>query len=586
MKMLLRFGLVALTLIFLSAFLYSSIRETPKSTTGDGAETDDSESAVHEVLHAALRFRFSQQIRDLRHVSGARLTTEPTIAENGATVAVSWDHVSVPRASDWVGLYCPPGAESRAYLDHSFVTDYPSFAKGRGSLRFTVYNLRTECEFRYYQNTSDHTTLLAVSNKVSFRGGKQEPLQGHLALTGDPTQMRVSWTTGTSSPPVVYYGTSRDNLTLYESGISKTYTIFDMCGPPANDSAFFLDPGNLHDVLLTDLKPKTTYSYKFGSEGIFSDVKTFTTAIPAGDPTPFQFIMYGDMGLSPPPGAQRTAQLVLGEIIRGAAFVMNQGDLSYAVGRAAKWDEWMSLIEPYATLAPYMISIGNHEYDHIGQGSKDPSGANGQGFHPEWGNYGHDSAGECGVPPFYRFHMPDIGNSVFWYSYDYGLVHIVAISTEHNFTRSSPMYEWIEKDLKSVNKGLTPWLIVVGHRAMYISEKYPEGQTIMFEMQKALEDLFYTYRVDLAVWGHFHSYERTCAVKKGVCDPNGTVHIVVGSAGFELDGAGIYNFPWSRHYEKSFGYLRVSVANASALKVEYIRNIDKAVADQVWLHGR
>ena len=97
------------------------------------------------------------------------------------------------------------------------------------------------------------------------------------------------------------------------------------------------------------------YYYKYGSG---DSVKNFTTAIVAGDTTPFKFIMYGDMGLSSPPGAETTAKLVLNEVLGGAAFVMHQGDLSYALGRAVKWDMWMNLIEPYARLAPYMISIG------------------------------------------------------------------------------------------------------------------------------------------------------------------------------------------------------------------------------------
>ena len=74
----------------------------------------------------------------------------------------------------------------------------------------------------------------------------------------------------------------------------------------------------------------------------------------------------------------------------------------------------MAAIQPYATLVPYMVGIGNHEQDHESGGSKDPSGA-GNGYHPKWGNFGRDSGGECGVPMFYRFHMPDNGNSVWWY---------------------------------------------------------------------------------------------------------------------------------------------------------------------------
>ena len=81
------------------------------------------------------------------------------------------------------------------------------------------------------------------------------------------------------------------------------------------------------------------------------------------------------------------------------------------------WDQWHELIEPYATIMPYMVGIGNHEQDHLSGGSKDPSGAPGEGWHPSWGNFGDDSGGECGVPMYYRFHMPDNGNAVWWYVY-------------------------------------------------------------------------------------------------------------------------------------------------------------------------
>ena len=142
------------------------------------------------------------------------------------------------------------------------------------------------------------------------------------------------------------------------------------------------------------------------------------------------------------------------------------------------------------------------------------------------------------------------------------------------------MYQWLEKDLMSVDRKKTPWLVVVGHRSMYSSEKYPSDYKVTIGMQEALEDLFYKHQVNLAVWGHYHAYERTCAVYKQKCNSKGTVHIVVGSAGFELDTAGTWDVPWSEHFEAEFGYLRVTVDNASALHLEYIRNNDQSVADQ------
>ena len=63
----------------------------------------------------------------------------------------------------------------------------------------------------------------------------------------------------------------------------------------------------------------------------------------------------------------------------------------------------------------------------------------------------------------------------------------------------------------------------------------------------------YVFQVDLALWGHVHNYERTCAVYQGRCfllpfrdEENGAdiyksnsyrapVHVIVGMGGFELD---------------------------------------------------
>jgi hypothetical protein len=41
-------------------------------------------------------------------------------------------------------------------------------------------------------------------------------------------------------------------------------------------------------------------------------------------------------------------------------------------------------------------------------------------------------------------------------------------------------------------------------------------------------------RVDLALWGHHHSYQRTCQVQGNVCTPGAPVHVVIGTAGYEL----------------------------------------------------
>lgn len=45
----------------------------------------------------------------------------------------------------------------------------------------------------------------------------------------------------------------------------------------------------------------------------------------------------------------------------------------------------MTQIEPTAAHVPSMAGIGNHEYDHVAGGDKDPSGTPGPGgFRPGW----------------------------------------------------------------------------------------------------------------------------------------------------------------------------------------------------------
>ena len=56
-------------------------------------------------------------------------------------------------------------------------------------------------------------------------------------------------------------------MSVIKGNISKTYTADDMCAAPAN-SAQFVDPGFIHDVLLTNLEPGTRYYYSYGSEKV------------------------------------------------------------------------------------------------------------------------------------------------------------------------------------------------------------------------------------------------------------------------------------------------------------------------------
>ena len=114
------------------------------------------------------------------------------------------------------------------------------------------------------------------------------------------------------------------------------------------------------------------------------------------------------MGVHYPPyhgdstGAADVTKALEQEAAKGLDFILHFGDLSYARGRGYIWDQFMSQMTKVAEQVPYMVGVGNHEYDHVSGGEKDPSGAPENGFHPDWGNYGEDGGGECGVPTVHR----------------------------------------------------------------------------------------------------------------------------------------------------------------------------------------
>lgn len=144
------------------------------------------------------------------------------------------------------------------------------------------------------------------------------------------------------------------------------------------------------------------------------------------------------------------------------------------MGSGIVWDTWSTLVEPITSLVPYMATVGNHEYDHLGV-HPDPSGAPGNGWHPQdgphnesWGNMGDDSRGECGVPTSARFNGTGNGNGVYWYSFDEGGVHNVVLSSEHDWRNGSVQHLWLQRDLAAVNRTSTPWVVLATHRMMYV----------------------------------------------------------------------------------------------------------------------
>jgi hypothetical protein len=276
------------------------------------------------------------------------------------------------------------------------------------------------------------------------------------------------------------------------------------------------------------LQPGQKYYYIVGGNCSWSEEHTFTTP-PSANQT-FILIAYGESGCAEMDGShhinEHQASLNVTKSVYSQLgntdFLLNLGGLSFAKGYSSVWDTFFDIMEPIASAIPYMVATGVAE---IGQNITNATCSNST-----------ECGGECGVPLMKRFSMPWTNGDSPWYDFNFGSAHFVVISTEHDITTGSTQYQFVVSSLQSVDHSQTPWIIFAGHRPMYTASSQDlREQNITDTLQAHLEPLFRIYQVDVALWSYHHSYQRTCPVYRGNCVEGGTVHIVVGTGGAQLE---------------------------------------------------
>ena len=364
--------------------------------------------------------------------------------------------------------------------------------------------------------------------------GSTQPQQIHLQMTDDATIMNVMWATeGRSTGEVEWNG--------------QTAPSTDYCYN--HDMAF-------HFASMTGLTPGEEVTYRVSSGGDWSDEFTFTPIDSSAQH--FEWISIGDHGDSSE--AMDVSEAIIAD--SQAQMVTIAGDISYADGEQSAWDDWFNYQQDSMTVIPWVTAVGNHENEP------------GYGFTP----YEHrfDSDGQ-------------IESEVFWYSRNVPGVHMVFMSTEHDYEPGSTQYTWLEQDLGSVNREVTPFVIVYGHKPMYSSNSYHGSEV---ELRTALETLYVNNGVDLVIAGHDHFYERTWPVAGETVVNNGKddrfarghapIHLVVGIAGRsayeELDEP---QPEWSAYRENStYGWTRL-VYDGDAREISFTHyRTDGTIGDQ------
>ncbi|CBN76693.1 conserved unknown protein [Ectocarpus siliculosus] len=158
----------------------------------------------------------------------------------------------------------------------------------------------------------------------------------------------------------------------------------------------------------------------------------------------------------------------------------------------------------------------------------------------------------------------DYGNS--FYSFDVGPVHVVALNPYTATGENSVQYSWLQKDLESADRALTPWLVVMMHCPWYNSNLAHQGERQAETAMRAMEPLLHQHKAAVVITGHVHAYERSHPVVDFELAEDGPIHLVVGGAGNrEGHAADFYPKPeWSAFRDGTvYGSGRLSIRSSS-----------------------
>lgn len=360
--------------------------------------------------------------------------------------------------------------------------------------------------------------------------------------------MKVSWITESSmAPSTVEYGTEPGKYVGSVTGHHLHYQYF------------FYTSGKIHHTTIGPLKPATTYYYRCSKAGPEFSFRTTPSSLP------IEFVVVGDLGQT------EWTKSTLDHVAETDYDVfLLPGDLSYADTQQPLWDSFGRLVEPYASVRPWMTVEGNHEIETI------PI-LHGKGF----------TAYNARWPMAYE---ASGSSSNLYYSFDVagGSVHVIMLGSYADYGADSDQYKWLKDDLARVDRARTPWVFVALHAPWYNSNTAHKGEGEA--MRKAMEELLYRARVDVVFAGHVHAYERFGRVYDNAADPCGPVYITIGDGGNREGLAMTFEEPAppiSMYREPSFGYGRLSVIDDNKTHWTWRRNNDTNafVADEVVLES-
>jgi len=300
----------------------------------------------------------------------------------------------------------------------------------------------------------------------------------YLIFDGVNTEMRVLWQLDSSQSCSIQWG----NDLLYSMGSAATVE---------KGSDIY---GHQHTYTVTGLTPGTKYFYRVncGPENVGNG--SFYTA-PLDNADNVKFMVYGDSRLYPYYHNLVNAQMINTYTSRDSAYqsiTLHVGDW---VTEGSNEAHWASEVFNRASAETIEFQANNPINSCIGD---------------------HEGTGDLFVKYFpYLYKSGD-----FYWSFDYGPVHISIINSFIDYSPGSPQYTWLQNDLASSTK---KWKVLLLH-----SPGWSAGDIHMnnVDVQNYIQPLAVQYGVDILFAGDNHYYARATV--------NGIQHVTTGGGGAPL----------------------------------------------------
>ncbi len=338
----------------------------------------------------------------------------------------------------------------------------------------------------------------------------------------------------------VHEAPSTDATLMWQTDLGTIASRVKLEGPDGTlivDGASFPVPdgtSRAHEIHLCGLEPATTYTYRVGGRGAWSEpVYSFTTA--SADPEePVRLVVLGD---------SRDDLKVWASVLALASthepdFLLHTGDVVAIGGLQSLWDEWLAVSESVLAEIPVLTVHGNHEF-----------------MAP---NY------------FGAFALP--GNEQ-WYSVDWGPLHLTVLNDLAPGDSAAEQTAWLATDLADTER---PWRIMSHHQPSWTDGSHSPNLEARDEWNPLLEP-YAPHALVLA--GHNHLYERCVPIIGEEQDDEGITFVTTGGSGAPLYSTGS---EWFLHITESTYHFMVLDVSPQTLSATAYR-MDGTVLDSFTL---